>query len=116
VKKREELEAARAIRDVPPGSSAGIHCHEGGCVETLVLERTTAAPPTHEDDYQNLMPALDTAAVFLGWRVCQCVWWCPTHTVTKLLACARCLSPCPECSCMGGPCSEAVDGMIESHG
>ena len=43
------------------GSSWGVHCHEhrNGCVETLTLSRTTAAPPTHEDDYQNLMPALD---------------------------------------------------------
>lgn len=98
--------------DERPGSSWGIHCHENGCVETLSLARTTAAPPTHEDDYQNLGPALYTAAVFLGWRLHKCFWWCSTHTVAKLLACARCLSPCPECSCMGGPHSEAVDGMI----
>lgn len=94
------------------GSSWGIHCNEDGCVETLSLARTTAAQPTEEDDYQNLGPALDTAAVFLGWRVWRSVWWCPPHTVSKLLACARCLAPCPECSCMGGPRSEAVNGMI----
>jgi hypothetical protein len=98
--------------DQTPGSSWGIHCHEGGCVEALVLDRTTAMPPTHEDDYRNLSPALDTAAVFLGWRIWRSVWWCPMHTVSKLLACVRCLAPCPECSCMGGPRGEAIDGMI----
>ena len=96
----------------PPGSSCGIHCHEDGCVEEVSLARTTALSPTDEDDYMNLLPALDTAAVFLGWRLHQGVWWCPTHTVAKLLACAHCLSPCPECSCEGGPCGEAVAGMI----
>lgn len=98
--------------DSRSGSSWSIHCHEAECAETLALSRTTAVPPTHEDDYQNLGPALDTAAVFLGWRLHKCFWWCPTHTVAKFLACARCLSPCPECSCMDGPRSEAVDGMI----
>ena len=93
-------------------SSWGIHCNEDGCVEALSLARTTAVQPTDEEIYQNLGPALDTAAVFLGWRVWRFVWWCPMHTVSKFLACARCLSPCPECSCMGGPRSEAVDGMI----
>jgi hypothetical protein len=95
-----------------PGSSWGIHCHEEGCVETLTLACTTAVQPTHEDDYQRLAPALNTAAVSLGWRVWGAVWWCPPHTVAKLLACAHCLSPCPECSCEDGPLAEAVDGMI----
>lgn len=96
--------------DNRPGSSAGLHCHEVGCIESLALSRTTAVTPTHEDDYQMMMPALDEAAVFLGWRIYHSVYWCPTHVVAKNLACARCLSPCPECSCMGGPRMDAVDG------
>ena len=100
-----------------PGSSAGIHCHhdqhlrEGGCPERLELARTTTEQPTHEDDYQQLMPALDEAAVALGWRTYQCVWWCPTHVVSKNLACKRCLSACPACSCVGGPLGDAVAGI-----
>ena len=94
-----------------PGSSWGIHCHEIGCAESLTLARTTTVATTEADDYQQLLPALDEAAVQLGWRVQQCFWWCPAHVVIKLLACARCLSPCPECFCMGGPRSEAVDGI-----
>jgi hypothetical protein len=94
-----------------PGSSAGIHCKHDGCVEALVLKRTTRVAPTHEDDYQSLMPALDEAAVFLGWRVYRSVWWCPTHVLAKKLTCARCLTPCPGCSCMGGPRVDAVDGL-----
>ncbi len=81
-------------------------------MEAVSLARTTAAQTTDEDDHERLLPALDTAAVLLGWRVHQGAWWCPAHTVTKLLACARCLSPCPECSCVGGPRDAAVDGMI----
>jgi hypothetical protein len=100
-------------QDQLPGSSWGIHCHEEGCVEALSLSRTTRIVPSHEDDYEHLMPALDQAAVSLGWRICQSVWWCPAHTVAKLLACADCLSPCPECSCMGGPRGEALAGMLE---
>jgi hypothetical protein len=69
--------------EVRTGSSWGIYCHEDGCVATLTLSRTTADTPTHEDDYQNLGPALDTAAVFLGWRISGSVWWCPTHEVAK---------------------------------
>ena len=76
-----------------------------------MLERTTTIVPTHEDDYEQLMPALDTAAVFLGWRVYRSVYWCPVHVVVKNLACARCLLACPACSCMGGPCVDAVDGL-----
>lgn len=113
MKKRDALVVAQNLEtDMSPGSSWGIHCKEDGCVEGLTLERTTAVKPTDEDDWRNLGPALYEAAVFLGWRLHQSVWWCPTHTVSKLLACARCLSPCPECSCVGGPRSEAIDGMI----
>ena len=100
------------MSDTRPGSSAGIHCSHDGCIESLALERTTTVQPTHDDDYQRLMPALDEAAVFLGWRVHQCVWWCPTHVVVKNFACKRCLSACPACSCVGGPWGDAVDGMI----
>lgn len=96
----------------PPESSWGMHCHEEGCVETLTLTCTRLTPVTDEDAYYRLSPAHSAAAVSLGWRVWHSVWWCPTHVVTKLLACARCLSPCPECSCVGGPRSDAVDGMI----
>lgn len=96
----------------PPGSSWGLHCNESGCVETLTLARTTTEPPTDEDDWRHLGPALDTAAVFLGWRVWKSSWWCPVHTVANLLSCARCASPCPECSCVDGPWGQAVDGMI----
>jgi hypothetical protein len=83
-------------------------------VATLTLTRTAAVLPSHEDDYEYLMPARDQAAVFLGWRVHQGAWWCPWHTIVKLLACASCFSPCPECSCTGGPRGEAVDGMLEA--
>jgi hypothetical protein len=92
-----------------PGSSWGIYCNQDGCVEALVLSRTTAVPP--EDDYQMLSPALFEAAVFLGWRLYQSVLWCPTHSVAKKFACARCLSPCPACSCVGGPRLDAVVNM-----
>jgi hypothetical protein len=111
MKKGDELEQGRN-RDKPPGSSWGIYCNEAGCLETLSLTLTTAVQPTTEYCYQNLGSALDTAAVFLGWRVHQSVWWCPTHTVAKRLACFRCLSPCLACSCVGGPRSDAVGGMI----
>lgn len=102
-----------------PGSSWGIYCHygaaqrEGACPETLTLVRTTAIPPTHEDDYRRLSPALAEAAVSLGWRINHGVWWCPTHVVAMKFACARCASPCPECSCANGPLADAVEGMIE---
>jgi hypothetical protein len=66
-----------------PGSSWGLHCHHEGCIEALTLSRTTTEPPTHDDDYQNLCPALDTAAVLLGWRTYRHVWWCPMHVVAK---------------------------------
>lgn len=67
-------------RNIPkPGSSWGIHCNQEGCVETLTLSRTTSISPTTEDDYQNLCPALNTAAMFLGWSIHHYVWWCPHH-------------------------------------
>jgi hypothetical protein len=69
--------------DGPFGSSAALHCNEVGCPETLLLTRTTMAQPSHDDDYQDLFPALDTAAVSLGWCLHQCVWWCPTHSAKK---------------------------------
>ena len=69
--------------DALPGSSWGIHCHEDGCVETLTLSRTTTVRPTHEDDYQHLCPALDEAAVSLGWCLRGCFWWCPTHSAER---------------------------------
>ncbi len=119
--RREAIEGYVAVAPPPiepPGSSAGLYCNhdqhlrEGRCLETLALERTTTVRPTHEDDYQMLMPALDEAAVFLGWRIYKSVWWCPTHVVAKNLACARCLSACPACSCVDGPCGDAVDGIV----
>ena len=122
--RQEVVDGYVAVPPAPlrtPGSSAGIHCHhdqhlrEGGCPERLVLERTTTTQPSHEDDYQQLMPACDTAAVFLGWRTCQGVWWCPTHVVAKNLACKRCLSACPACACLGGPMADAVDGLVEAE-
>lgn len=96
------------------GSSTGLYCNhdqhrrDGGCPERLTLERTTVEQPTHEDDYHRLMPALDEAAVFLGWRVYRCVWWCPTHVVAMNLACAQCLSACPACTCPEGLRPDAV--------
>jgi hypothetical protein len=100
-----------AVSDNRPGSSAGIHCHQGGCVESLTLERTTTVTPTHEDDYQTLMPALDEAAVLLGWRIYRSVPWCPTHVVAKNLACKRCMMRCPACACVGGPRFDAIEGL-----
>lgn len=97
--------------DLSPRSSWGIGCHEKGCVEELVLERTTAEPSTDEDDCRNLNPAHATAAVFLGWRLFQRVWWCPSHVIAKNLACKRCLSACPACSCVSGPTGDAVPGL-----
>lgn len=101
------------MKDTPPGSSAGIHCHQDGCVEALVLGRTTAVQPTHEDDYQKLMPACHTAAALLGWRVYQNMFWCPTHVGVKKLVCARCISPCAECACMCVPGLEAIEWVVE---
>jgi hypothetical protein len=105
------------------GSGVGLYCNhdqhrfEGGCPERLSLERTTAVQPTHEDDYQQLMPALDEAAVLLGWRLYKSVWWCPTHVAAKRLACTRCRLPCPACSCMGGPRADAVESTnVEGAG
>jgi hypothetical protein len=100
------------------GSSVGLHCNhnqhqrDGSCLERLGLSRVTTVQPTHEDDYQSLMPAIAEAAVLLGWRLHQCVWWCPTHVVAKNLACKCCLSACPACSCIGGPFADAVDGIV----
>ena len=54
--------------DDQPGSSWGIYCNHAGCPETLGLSRTTATPPTHEQDYQELAPACAEAALSLGWR------------------------------------------------
>jgi hypothetical protein len=89
-------------------SSAGIHCHETGCVGALLLSRTRT-PSRFEDDYQELMPALDVAAVFLGWRIYQGVWWCPNHVSCKGLVCAECQLTCPACSCVGGPRGVAAE-------
>lgn len=114
----EEDCVARAAKQ--PGSSVGLHCdhgvhlREGGCPERLVLRRSTAVQPSHEDDYQHLFGATHSAAVLLGWRVHKGGWWCPTHVVAKKLACKRCLLSCPACSCVGGPWGEAVDGLIVS--
>lgn len=96
----------------PPSSSWGLHCYEQGCVEMLTLTWTTSVPITDEEAYERLCPAHSTAAVALGWRVWHWVWWCPTHTVAKRLSCASCLSPCPACSCVGGPGIEAIDEAI----
>ncbi len=119
----ERQEAANFVRVDPapvdpPKSSVGIHCHhdshkrEGGCPERLVLERTTAVQPTHDEDYHELFPASSEAAISLGWRTYQGVWWCPTHVVVKNLACKRCMSACPACSCLGGPMADAVEGLV----
>jgi len=108
-----------------PGSSVGIHCHHNSwthprdkarCPEALELSRITAVQPTHDDDdYQEMFPASSEAAVLLGWRLHHSTWWCPTHVVAKNLACARCLTPCPECSCMGGPRADAVEAVEVSR-
>jgi hypothetical protein len=107
-----QVAAVRPEEDIPR-SSWSISCHEKGCVETLALSRTTPEMPSEEDEYMNMLPAMGLAAVSMGWRVHQCVWWCPTHVASKLLACADCVSPCPECSCPGGPGADAIDGMLE---
>ena len=78
----QQITAAGAVNC---GSSWGIDCHEEGCVEKLVLSRTTATAPSHEDDYEHLGPALDQAAVSLGWGLHQCVWRCPAHSPGKIL-------------------------------
>lgn len=95
----------------PSSASWGMHCHEEGCVETLTLTWTTPVPITDEEAYERLCPAHTAAAVTLGWRVWHSVWWCPSHTVAKFLACPECRSSCPACSCVGGPRVEAVDGV-----
>jgi hypothetical protein len=95
------------------GSSWGIRCHQSGCPEALELKRSSASP-MQDDDYDALLPALDTAAVFLGWRVFQRVFWCPTHTVEKKLICEGCRMSCPGCVCAGGPRSVAVFGGLPS--
>ena len=99
------------MKDTLSGSSAGIHCHHDECIEALTLDRTTTLSPTHEEDYEQLMPALDEAALFLGWRVYHSVYWCPMHVVAKKLVCVRCHSACPACWCMDGPRVDAVDGL-----
>lgn len=93
------------------GSSWHIHCHQEGCPEALELKRTTSVSSL-EDDYEALLPALDTAAVFLGWRVYQSVFWCPTHTFAKKLVCEGCQIPCPGCVCIGGPRGVAAFGGL----
>lgn len=93
-----------------PGSSAGIHCAHASCSEALVLERTTTTSPTHEQDWREILPACDEAAVFLGWRLFHSTYRCPTHVISLGLVCKRCLLPCPQCSCMGGSRGEAVEG------
>ena len=104
-----------------PGSSVGIHCHhnswthlrdEDRCPEALELSRTTAVQPSHDEDYREMFPASTEAAVLLGWRVYQGVWWCPTHVIAMNLACKRCMSACPACSCLGGPMADAVKGIV----
>src|SRR4029077_5268862 len=93
-------------------ASTGIFCYERGCVETLTLSCRTCAAATHENDC--LMPAIDEAAVLLGWRLYESVWWCPCHAVAKLLACRGCGSACPPCSCLGG--SGSVPGSVAAAG
>lgn len=110
----KSIPSPNGIEDKRPGSSAGIHCHAEGCVETLQLQRTTSIAPSHDEDYQHLMPALDEAAVFLGWRVWHSVFWCPRHVVAKQLACASCRLPCPRCACAGGPYLTASEGSVAS--
>ena len=88
-----------------------LHCHHTGCLETLELKRATLVKRSHED-YEAIRPALDTAAVFLGWRVYQHVYWCPSHTVSKNLVCENCRSLCPKCTCEGGPRGTAVFGGL----
>ena len=95
-------------------SSWGVHCHQAGCPEVLEIKRTTSGSPSHEDAYDALIPALETAAVFLGWRVYCSVYWCPTHTVIKKLACSSCRMACPRCTCVGGPRGVAVFGGLPS--
>jgi hypothetical protein len=93
-------------------SSWGMHCNQKECCEKLTLKRTISIAPSYERDerdYEELSPALYEAAVSLGWRLYHSVLWCPTHVLTKKLACTRCASPCPACSCVGGPLLEAVD-------
>ena len=122
--REETTDFVRIEPELPalPGSSDGIHCHhnsrpdrhsDGQCPEALVLSRTTTVQPSHADDYQEMFPALTEAAVFLGWRVYQSVYWCPTHVVAMNLACKRCRAACPACSCLGGPMIDAVEGDIK---
>jgi hypothetical protein len=93
----------------------GIHCNQAGCLESLELKRTTVVAPTHEDDYDSQLPALEVAAVFLGWRVYCSVYWCPTHTVVKKLVCASCRTACPGCVCVGGTRAVAVFGGLPTQ-
>lgn len=102
------------VRPAPPelpGSSWGIVCHDllsGGCPAQLELARTTPSKPSHEEDYHQLCPALDMAAVFLGWRTFRGCWWCPAHVVAMKLVCAGCRAACPQCTCPDGPGYAAV--------
>lgn len=111
----EEVQVVQVGAELP-GLTAGRYCHEIGCVEAIILTLTKRTFSAHVPEPGPQMLALDQAAVFLGWRVYQEVWWCPAHTTAKLLACANCLSPCPECSCEGAPGITAVAGMLEPTG
>jgi len=103
--------SAKLLTDLLSVTLLRLHCHHTGCLEELELKRSTLVKPSHED-YEAIRPALDTAAVFLGWRVYQHVYWCPSHTVAKNLACAGCRMSCPGCVCAGGPRGTAVFGEL----
>jgi hypothetical protein len=94
--------------------SWGIRCHQTECYEALELKHTSSTDHARAltEDYEALLPALDTAAVFLGWRIYQHVYWCPLHVVAKNLACENCRALCPNCTCAGGPRGTAVFGGI----
>jgi hypothetical protein len=77
----EAFVAPALLEQELPASSWGLHCHEEGCSEMLVLTRTSAEPSMHEFDYRVLSAALDTAAMFMGWRLWHGVWWCSQHIV-----------------------------------
>lgn len=114
--RRAAVEMYVAIGPPPaavPTTAWGIHCNEHGCVETLELRRTMAEKLEEYDIDESLSVAQTEAAMSLGWRLFDYVYWCPTHVAAKRLACARCLMRCPACSCVGGPRLEAVEGVID---
>jgi hypothetical protein len=83
-------------------------CAHAGCDDAVSLHVRRHIQEVVADA---IGPALELAAVYLGWRriVATTITLCPKHAVGLL--CSRCASE--ECSCVGGPRFDVQPGGDE---